>query len=278
MRDSNERQLVATRHLLDPDNQDSPLFRLVTGVQAQIALVLDSVGRLAEQVAVNKAAVDATTAAMERSAIKGLAFEDTVVQAVTRLAATWGDVTDGVGRVGGATGGNVGDVVVELAANDTGGRSGRYVLECKDQRHTLGATLGELRRAAANREASAAIAVFAHADESPVPGPFAVFDDLAIIVYDKDDLDEAALHLACSWARWVVRRHRAGEDAALEAGLIHSLLADARRALDRVANIRRAHSAAARKIKEAAGQVDDLSSELSAALDKVDHAFRAPST
>lgn len=267
MQVATDRQLAATRHLLNAENEDSPLFRLFSGVQAQIGLVLESVARVAEQVAADKASVAATALALERSAVKGIAFEERVAEVVTGLASTWGDVADGVGRSSGATGGRVGDVVVEV------GSAGRYVLECKDRRLTLKATLAELRRAAANREAGAAIAVFARDEQCPFPAPFAVFDDLAVVVYDKDSGDPAALRLACAWARWIVQRDAVVPDVGIDSVLIHGLITDARRALERVANIRRAHSAAARKIEEAAGQVSELHVQVVEALDKVDQAL-----
>lgn len=273
MQSASEKQLIATRRLLNAEDQDSPLFGLFAGVQTQIGLVLDSVARVAEQVATDKATVNATALALEHSAVKGMAFEDQVVQAVTGLAAAWGDVTEAVGRASGVSGGLVGDVVVELDRTDSCDRSARYVIECKDRRLTLNATLSELRRASINREAGAAIAVFAHDEQCPVPGPFATFDDLAIVVYDKNDPDPAALRLACAWARWSARRQPITDGGAPDADLILSLLSDARKALDRTANIRRAHTAASKKIQEAAGQVSDLSAEVTEALNKVEQAL-----
>jgi hypothetical protein len=72
--------------------------------------------------------------------------------------------------------------------------------------------LDELRKASKNRDAHAASAVFSRSDHSPVPDPFTVFDDLAIVVYDKDNPDPAALRLACAWARWIVQRDARGSD------------------------------------------------------------------
>ncbi len=109
LRDASERQLTATRRLLNADAEDSPLSRLLTGVRDQIATVLDAVGRLAEQMATDKATAVATAAALERSAIKGMAFEDQVVVAVAALAAERGDEAEAVGSVGGVEGGRVGD-------------------------------------------------------------------------------------------------------------------------------------------------------------------------
>ena len=194
LRNAEERQLSATRRLLNPDADDSPLSRLLTGVRDQVATVLDAVGRLAEQIAADKASAAATAIALERSAVKGMAFEDQVGVAITAIAAERGDVTEAVGRLDGSAGGRVGDIVVHVDTASIGGQSGAYVVECKDRRLTLKATLDELRRAVENRDAFAAIAVFSGVDKCPVPAPFAVFNDRAV-VYDKD---EPGL-IACDW-------------------------------------------------------------------------------
>lgn len=273
LRDASERQLSATRRLLNPDADDSPLSRLLTGVRDQVATVLDAVGRLAEQIATDKASVAATAIALERSAVKGMAFEDQVVIAVTAVTAERGDVAEAVGRLDGAAGGRVGDIVVQVDPASIGGQSGSYVIECKDRRLTLKATLDELRRAAENRDACAAIAVFSSVDNCPVPSPFAVFNDRAIVVYDKDDADPTALRLACAWARWIVQRESRPDHDGVDLEMVGRLIDEARRSLERVNTIRRAHSAAAKKIGEASGQVAELSAELSSALNRIEQAL-----
>lgn len=273
LRDAGERQLSATRRLLNPDADDSPLSRLLTGVRDQIATVLDAVGRLAEQLAADRASAAATAIALELSAVKGMAFEDQVVVAITATAAERGDIAEAVGRLGGASGGRVGDVVVQIDPASIGGRSGAYVVECKDRRLTLKATLDELRRAAQNRDAFAAIAVFSGLDNCPVPAPFAVFNDRAVVVYDKDEPDPTALRLACAWARWIVQREARPDHDGVDLETIGRLIDEARRALDRVNTIRRAHSAAAKKITEASCQVAELNSEVSSALDRIEQAL-----
>jgi hypothetical protein len=278
LRDASERQLSATRRLLNPDAEDSPLSRLMAGVRYQVATVLDAVARLAEQVAKDRASTAATAAAMERTAVKGMAFEDQVVAAVAALAAERGDAAEAVGRLGGAGGGRVGDIVVEIDPASNGGRSGAYVLECKDRRLSFKATMGELRQAADNRDARAAIGVFSRAEHAPIPAPFAVFDDRAIVVYDKDEPDTAALRLGCAWARWIVQRETRSTDANIDFESVGRMIDDARRALDRVNSIKRAHSAAAKKIGEAASQVAELNTEVGQALGQIERALTAEGT
>lgn len=277
LRDVSDRQMSATRRLLNPDADDSPLSRLLTGVRDQVATVLDAVARLAEQVAKETATTTATAAALERTAVKGMAFEDQVVVAVAALAAERGDSAESVGRLEGANAGCVGDILVQIDSTTNSGRSGAYVLECKDRRLGFRATMDELRRAADNREAHAAIAVFSRPDNAPVPSPFSVFNDRAIVVYDKDDPDPTALRLACAWARWIVQRETRPTNDGVDLELIGRMIDDARRALDRVSSIKRAHTAAAKKIGEATSQATKLYAEAVDALDRVERALNESS-
>ena len=273
LRDASERQLSATRRLLNPDADDSPLSRLLSGVRDQVATVLDAVARLAEQIAADKASSAATAIALERSAVKGLAFEDQVVVAISAIAAERCDIAEAVGRLDGATGGRVGDVVVQVDPTNIGGQFGCYVVECKDRRLTLKATLDELRRASENRDAVAAIAVFSSVDNCPVPAPFAVFNNRAVVVYDKGEPDPTALRLGCAWARWIVQREARPNSDSVDLEAVGRLIDEARRALDRVNTIKRAHSAASKKIGEASGQVAELNTDVLSALDQIEQAL-----
>ena len=202
-----------------------------------------------------------------------MAFEDRVVVAVTAVTSERGDIAEAVGRLNGAAGRRVGDIVVQVDPTSIGGQSGVYVVECKDRRLTLKATLDELRRATENRDAYAAIAVFSSLANCPVPAPFAVFNDRAIVVYDKDDADPTALRLACAWARWIVQRESRPDHDGIDFDVVGRLIDEARRSLERVSTIRRAHSAAAKKIGEASGQVAELNTELNSALNRIEQAL-----
>ena len=275
MQDSSAKQLSATRQLLNPDAVDSPLARVLTGVKEQVSGILDAVARLSEQVASDRATTAAIATTMELSAVKGQAYEDKVVGAVTALAAARGDVADPVGRVCGTTGSQVGDIVVEVDPSATGGTCGRYVIECKDRRLTVKAVLDELRRAAANRDAQASIAVFSRPEHVPIAEPFSVFDSRAIVVFDKDHPDPAALRLACAWARWIVQRDAVDLKGQLDVELIGKVIEEARQALGRRTNVRRAHAAATKKIQEASSQVDELHDDLLGLIERIERAIES---
>jgi hypothetical protein len=86
------------------------------------------------------------------------------------------------------------------------------------------------------------------------------------VVFDRNDLDDRALRLACLWARWVVRRQLHDGPIGPDLDLMAAAIDRARRALGRAASIRRAHSTAANAVAEAAGQVDELICEIDDAL------------
>lgn len=267
-------QLRATHRMLDVEVPDSPASRLLASVREQVTTIGDAMTRLGEQVSLERATEKASKLALERSAVKGLAYETLVAQAVTDVAALSGDVAEPVGNTTGSCGSRVGDIVVDVGASETGGVPGRYVLECKDRRLSLKALLAELRAAAENREAAAAIAVVSRPQHAPVSEPFVVFDDLAIVTFDKDDPDPAALRLAAAWARWVVVRATRVDRPSLDAAEIESVIGGARRALSRRTAIRRAHSAAMKRLQEAAAQVDGMHDELAAQFSRLDEAIR----
>lgn len=272
---SNEDQLSATRRLLNPDADDSPMSRLLANVQSQISTVLQAVTLLSDKVAADSAAKTAVSVAMERSAVKGEDYEQKVVQIVTAIAAGRGDIAEATGRITGSIGGLVGDIIVAVDPATIRGARGTYVLECKDRKLSVRAILDELQEAAANRDAQAAIAVFSLPEHCPVPDPFTIFDNRAIVLYDKNSPDPSVLRLACMWARWVVQREAQPGDQQVDIDDVRALLEDGRRILGRRANIRRAHSFAAKKIQEASEQVDEMHDGFSEVIEKIEQALSA---
>lgn len=270
--DAADKQLGMTRRLLNPDSEDGPLGRVLGAVREQVKVVLDAVARLSAQVAADRAATTSTAATLERTAIKGLAFEDQVAEAVTGIAAQNGDVAEAVGRISGSTGGCVGDIVVDLRPSTPTAPDGRYVLECKDRYLTLKSILDELSKAATNRDSDAAIAVFSRPEHSPVPEPLQIFDNRIIVVYDKTNPDPLALRLACVLARWITHRSARSDSDHVDADLVGRLIEDARHALSRRTTIRRAHSTATKKIQEAATQIDELYDDLAELMDRIERA------
>ena len=267
-----DRQVTATRMLLNPDTEDGPLAQLLGRVREQFVAVLDAVARLTEQVSAERAGAAATRAAMERSAVKGVVYEEKVAELVTELVGVYGDVTEPVGRTPGMSGSLIGDLIVHISPEESAQNklSSRYTVEVKDRRRTLRATLDELTAAKRNRDAGAAIAVFSHQDHAPIAVPFRDFGDCAIVVLNKDELDTSALRLACAWARWVAQRDTYVGDQQLPDPIAFSaLLAEGRRALDQLSAFRRAQTLAKKHIDEGTGHVEVLTGAIADVLTRL---------
>lgn len=75
------------------------------------------------------------------------------------------------------------------------------------------------------------------------------------------------------WARWVVQRESQPGDQQVDIDDIRALLEDGRSILGRRANIRRAHSFAAKKIQEAGEQVDEMHDGFDEVIEKIEQAL-----
>lgn len=260
------RLLDSIRKSVSPDGDDSPLARLRFEIQRtvkeEIGTIQKTMSELSERVAVQRA----TAEVEEKTTRKGFAYEDLVHDAVSAIAELHGDVADRVGTQAGAVGSNVGDEVVTLNPEDTLGLEARYVMEVKDKAQSLRDILTELDEAKENREALAAIAVYARPQHTRIKVPFREFGDKAIVVYDKENPDDRALRLACMWARWVVRRKLNTKGDPIDVHRIESLIGDIRRALGRTSNVKKCHTTAQREIQRAGVEVDTLTAEIDVAI------------
>lgn len=245
-----ERHTSAMRSLLSPESGDGPLHRLLAATDARLVPLTEEVRRLREALITTQA----TDTALERSAIKGLAYEDLVAQAVTDAAAVVGDVAEPVGREAGAAGTKHGDIVV------TAGQA-RYVVEAKDRRLPLGRALAEARSAMLNREAATAVVVFSSARTCPVGAPLTVFDDVAVVVLDKSEPDPLALAVACAWARARALTLR-DPDLSVDVETIAEAIGRAEQALSRATSIRRSLGVIRKESERAGADVTALVAEV----------------
>lgn len=276
MSTSADKLVKSIKGLLDPDADGSPLARyrqeVVREIRQQSEATTKAVQELSERIAVRRAEADV----IELGTAKGFTFEELLHETLMPITTPFEDVAERVGTATGATGSKVGDEVVTINAADVRGLDACYVLEAKDRRvSSLKKMLDEVADAMANREAAAGLAVFSFQENAPTTTPFEFFGDKAIVVLDKDDPDRHALELACAWARWVVRRSLAEEADEVDLEKVGASVEEGRRAVARISSVRRAHSAAKNKIDEAAGQVEDLVTDLEAVLDAIAKELRA---
>jgi hypothetical protein len=258
------------RQALDPAFPESPLSRtrqdILDVVKEQSANVMKEVRDLSLMMTRTTALVDA----LDKASLKGFAFETVVGNALGGIAAIHGDIVEHVGSTTGGSGTKKGDLLVTLSAEDTLGDSIRFVVEGKDRDLSMTKTLAELDKALENHAASAAMAVFSHAELSPVPVPFWWSGNRAIVTYDKEDPDPRVLQLGYAWARWIARRSMAvSTESELDVGRMEAALTRARQAISRHQTIKSCHSAARKKIDEAGAHVSTVISDVDEAIREV---------
>lgn len=263
---SHEEQRQMLRRVLDPSD-DGPLGRIKDELTKTLKGHTEDLRKDLHDIATKLAVSEREAEILELTTGKGFTFEDLVDQTVGHLAAPYGDVHERVGNEKGATGSQRGDEVVTLNTNDTNGRTLCFVLEAKDRKLSMRATLAELDEAMANRGADVAIAVFSNQDAAPTRVPFhQVGDNRAIVVLDKATSDEGALRLAYMWARWTLRRAESESVHDLNPDCIREAIDDARQALNRCTNIKRAHATIRKKVDEASNQLASMQNELDGTL------------
>jgi hypothetical protein len=268
--DAHQQQAYAMQQLVATDGEDSPLARLkrelARDLSERVVEVRRDVAELSEKIAV----AEAVAPVLELTTGKGFRFEDVLDACVGRIAAHHGDVAERVGTESGSAGTQKGDEVVTLNPDDSNGYEARFALEAKSRKLTMRSTLKELDDALLNRDALAAVAVFTTQEQAPTSVPFHYAGNKAIVVLDKEGVDDSALRLAYMWARWVVRRDlcaEASEDLDLER--IGNLIDDASRAVERCTTIRKYHTQARKGIDQAGRELDALVDEVRESLDAI---------
>jgi len=262
-------QTKAVHRALDPTHDDSPLGKLRNDMNKVVCKEVGEVRSAVIDLSERFAVAEAEAEMAERTAIKGMAYEDLVHAKVSAVAAPYGDQAEQTGSIIGLDGNKKGDEVVTLDCADTFGVEENYVLEIKDRKLGQRATYEELDAAMANRGSRAAIAVFSSQNKAPSSAPFTYSGNRAIIVLDKQEPDDRNLRLACMWARWVVRRQLGDVSEEVDLAAIESLLDEAGGVLGRIKSIRGCHTTAKKQIDRASELVGDLSAELDQVLERL---------
>lgn len=118
-----------------------------------------------------------------QSALLGSTYEDAAIALLEGISHAAGD-SGATGAVVGATGGKVGDAIVDFAAPGGGTSPGRLVFEAKNRtRLGLDAVRRELYSAKENRKAASALMLCASQEEMPVRGQsIVVLDQFTLVV------------------------------------------------------------------------------------------------
>jgi hypothetical protein len=266
-----ERNSDGIRRMLATDGSDAPLAKLKTDIVTDVKSEIGDVVREVRDVSERLGLAAARAEVLEKTAVKGFSYEEEVDECLGGLAAAHGDLAERVGNETGTSGSKVGDEVVTLNRDDTRGLEARIVFEVKDRKVGIRAIHDELDAALENRDATAAVAVFSSQDKAPTSVPFHYNGNRAIAVLSKDDGDTGALRLAYMWARMTARASLCSEEEGeLDLERAVELLEQARRSLERISTIRRAHSTARKAVEMASGEVSSLDEELRDVLEELD--------
>jgi hypothetical protein len=205
----------------------------------------------------------------ERGTAKGRTFEETVVEAVDRIASLQGDDCDAVGDVRGATG-RVGDIVVSLDACN-GPARGSIVFEVKTGKLSKNDALRELDKAMEDRTADFAVLVVPTEDKVPARmRPLREYNgDKLIVAFDPESEGTIGLEVAYSLARARVLMSRAEADG-IDANAVRDSVERALNAMEMVQRIKSQLTGAQNQIGRVKDTIDDMAESVRDHLRNID--------
>ena len=219
-----------------------------------------------------KEKLEEVEAERERGTAKGRSFEESVFEAVDRIAAAQGDDAEAVGDVREATG-KVGDIVVSLDACN-GPARGRVVFEAKDRRLSRPAALAELDKAMAERSADFAVLVVPTEEEVPAKlEPLREYNGDKVVVALDPDSGTLALELGYRLARARVLMKRSDAEG-IDAGELRSTIERALAALAEERKIKQQLTGAKGNIERAYGMVEVMAARVREHLAEIDSMVR----
>ena len=243
-------QLVpAVASELNPLNKKSPMYKIYDPL-------IDLVQRVANQ--------DGATEARNNSSSKGKDFNATMDGILQSIASQSGDQIEFVNDVKSATGLKVGDEIVTIPQEYTGGQTIKIVWEFKAERDlTQPSILKELASAIENRQAQAGVFVLALEPEYEKWSrhSFASGNRLLILV-DKDDPDKYLIQFAYLWSRMVAMKDLNKGSEAFDIEKIQYLFDQAEVALKDMRNIKTAHTGIESSLSDARRWVESVEKAL----------------
>ena len=247
------RELQASR------GKHETLIEKLAGLEGQIARLRDA-----------EESREELEAERDRGTSKGRTFEQAAFDVLDDLAARRGDAAQHVGDERSASGGKLGDIVVEIEAAQ-GECKGRIAFEVKDEKLSKNRAWEVLNGTLAERDANFAILVVATEEKVP-SGREALHEyegNKMIVALDRETLDPRPLELAYRYARCrclmslerTLQVDAAGVRDAAEEAL--SALRDAQR-------IRTALTGATNGVDSARKSLDAMVARVQASLERVE--------
>lgn len=236
-----EQMNSSIRDSLSLDREDSPLSRLRKELRKTISEMAESNTTFQSDVRTSLAELSAKRKEAERSTRHGLNYEDELGDFLQIEARRLNDVFENTtGSSGAISRCKVGDHVIQLGP-DSAASGCRIVFEAKGNKtYDTAKSLGELRTARENREASVGVMVF-----TPQAAPDGLeiinrWGDDIIVVWDSENPDDDVfLRAAISLARaMVVANRRSTESAAADFAEMDAAVAEVLRNVDLLGDIK----------------------------------------
>jgi hypothetical protein len=206
----------------------------------------------------------------ERGTAKGRSFEDTCFGLLESMASARGDIAHHVGDERSASGGKLGDVVIELEAAQ-GECRGRIAVEVKDEQLSKNRAWDVLNGALRERDAAFAVLVVASDDKVPAGRePLHEYEgNKMIVALDRESLDPRPLELAYRYARCrcLMARERSLQ---IDAAGVRDAAEEALSALKDAQRIRVALTGATKSVGTARDGLDAMVERVQASLERVE--------
>ena len=206
----------------------------------------------------------------ERGTAKGRTFEESVHQALERIAGPRGDASSHTGGEQAEGGGKKGDTLVELGAAEGPG-CGRIVFEAKDKKLSKNEAWAELNEGMAARAASFGVLVVAGEDRVP-SGRQQLHEyegNKLIVAVDREEPDGLALEVAyrLAAARVTMARDR---ELTVDAAEVRAVTEEALSCLKQAQAIRSALTGIKTSSDRARSGLDEMEATLAAKLERID--------
>lgn len=241
--------------VFDSNQPSSPLNRLFTRLD-QILLAMERNAGMKE--------------VSDKTFRKGTTFNHVISQIVQSIAKGHCDYSAFVDAEKSERGSKVGDEVVTLNPDTTGGSELRFVFEYKTEEDiSQAAALRELVEAMDNRNAKAGVFVAAKNPKTEKWEEYSFHPgNRMIIVVDKDNPSESLILFSYIWARWMASRELATDEKKFNYDMMTDLLTQATDHLRFITEVRKSLTQIATHRDKAVGWIDKLDEKLEETLGK----------
>lgn len=239
--------------VFDPNQPSSPLNRSFARLD-QLLLALERNAGMKE--------------VSDKTFRKGTAFNLVISQIVQSIAKGHCDFSAFVDAEKSEKGSKVGDEVVTLNPDTTGGTELRFVFEYKTEEDiSQAAALRELVDAMDNRGAKAGVFVAAKNSKTEKWEEYSFHPgNRMIIVVDKDDPNESLILFSYIWARWMASRELATDEKKFDYDKMTHLLTQAMDHMRFISEVRKSLTQISTHREDAVGWINKLDDKLKATL------------